>query len=132
MNTTQWLDAARAQQEALMVAACTITTGAGKVWDETLGRDVTTPGTVVYSGKCSLLQATNRQGLAAPAGGQQVETGQQVLKLPWNTVGVRAGMTATVTSPDPDAQPAVVTVVDAAGGDMLTCRRLTVERQVGT
>lgn len=132
MNTTQWLAVARAQQEALMVGTCTITTGGGLVWSEALGRDVQQPGTTVYSGPCSLLQATNRQGTATTAGGQQLEVGQQVLKVPWNTAGVRAGMTAVVTSPDPDAQPATVTVVDVGGGDMVTCRRLVVERQVGT
>ena len=130
MIDAAWMDVARAQQRALMVATCTITTGNGMVWDEAQGRDVPAVGTTVYTGPCSLLQATNRQGSGALSGGQQVEVGQMVLKLPWDAVGVRADMTATVTSPDPDAAHVTLAIVDVGAGDTLTCRRLVVERMV--
>ena len=112
-----------------MVASCVVRSGARLAWSDSLGKDVEQAGAVIYDGPCSLLPIAT-QGRAGFAGGEPVESARYALKIPWHVEGVRAGHTATVTSPDPDGQPARVTVVEVGGGDMVTCRRLVVERMV--
>lgn len=127
MLTNQMLDQARRAQESLMTACVKITApGDGWVWDPEQRKEVPAIGAVVYEGP-GLVQDTSGSMLAE-AGGQRLEVGTLVGKVPWHVSGLQTGMTLEATGcTDPDT-PDRFTILSVEQNTLaLTCRRFFLE-----
>lgn len=91
----------RQEAESLMIDSCVISRGGTPIFDENTG-EYTTPGTVVYSGKCQLRDPGIAE-VKREYGELQVTAASQILAIPHTVTGVQVNDVAVVTTADPQA-----------------------------
>lgn len=121
----------RAEAEARMVDACTITRGGGApVFDPNTGMYTTPAGTTVYTGPCEVQISDGLTARQADAGGTDVTLSRLTVKVPISVEGIQIDDTVTITASllDPDLVDQDYRVEAGFAKTFATARRLQVER----
>lgn len=129
------LPALRAEAEARMVDACTITRAGDDdtTFDPNTGTYTDAADTAVYSGKCEVQVTDGLNAQRTEAGGTEISITRVTVKVPVSVTGVERGDLVTITEAtnDSDLAGQVFSVVGLHSKSYATARRLQVERTSG-
>lgn len=116
----------RTMATGFLTHTCTIREASTVAYDEELGYDVPTPGTLVYEGACLLRPNGGERG--ADVGDSPVTIGGYVLALPWDTLDIEVDQVVTIDeSNDPHLLDRTYRVVHVGGGSHNPYRRVGVD-----
>lgn len=120
----------RAYAETLMTSTCTIRQPGAPATDPDSGEVTTSPGAVVYSGKCRVRPAQG-WGRTAVVAGQQIDPDTFQVSVPVSATGIGRGQQVHVDScPDPDVVGRTWYVrYTPAMGDTVSARRVLCEEK---
>lgn len=116
-----------------MSDSCEITRGGGeRVFDRNTGKYVTTPGALVYRGRCRV-KPTDNADQVVEAGGQNVSLFPYVVSVPIDVTAFEVDDLVTITSSvlDPALSGRVLRVRQISVGSHITARRLGCEVNAG-
>lgn len=130
-DITATLPLLRAEAEARMVDACTITRGGGApVFDPDTGTYTDPAASTIYTGACEVQISDGLTARQTEAGGAELTVTRVTVKVPMSAEGVQVGDVVTITASvhDPDLVGQEFTVVAGFAKTFGTARRLQVER----
>lgn len=132
ITVTELITGGRVEAEALMVDACQISgPGTGPVFNEATGLYTSTPGPLLYSGKCKR-QTTQRFEQTAASGDHLFMESRLILHLPVSAPQVPSGSAVLMTAcpNDPHSVGQQLVVAGPAGKTWATAQRLNVSEVV--
>lgn len=125
------LPALRAEAEARMVDACTITRPTDEeTFNDTTGTYDTSGVETIYSGRCEVQLSDGLNARGTEAGGSDVSITRLTVKIPVSAVGVQVDDLVTITAAtwDVDLAGQKFGVIAGHSKTHATARRLEVER----
>jgi hypothetical protein len=131
-DITAALPGLRAEAEAMMVDACTITHAGtdDTTFDPDTGTYTNDADSTVYTGPCQVQVSDGLTAQQTEAGGAELTVTRVMVKIPVTATGVQVGDLVTITTAtnDADLEGQVFTVVGLHAKTFATSRRLQVER----